>query len=302
MPAEFYDIAQIERYLTRGMDGEERSGFEALLKKDDNTRREVEAYRQLFEGFHALRSENFRQEMKSWETEWEQANTDDTELIEWYLTGELTGKARTRIENQMEEEEQFAREVAAYRQLHEGFTAARSEDFRQQVSSWEKEQAAVRRRLWPRLAAAAAILLLVGFGFRWYVQANFSTEAIVATYYQPPLEGATMGEGPLEQEAAGRSFAAANRLFQKGDYPGAYLAFDALLNQLPDVSIDNLTRSYLREQSEWSRLLSALAMDPPPFNIQEEARRIAAEDGHEFQSQAKRLLRKLQSPFYRLAN
>lgn len=309
MPSEFYDIDSLERYLTRRMAEEERAAFEGRLQQEEDLRRELAAYRPLLESFRALRAEDFRLQMQSWEEQWAQAGTDETELIEWYLDGELPGPARRRVEQRMAEDEAFSREVAAYRQLREGFDAARTEDFRTKLERWEKDRPARTARLWPRLAAAAAVLLLIGLGFNWYVQANFSAEAIAEAYYQPPPGGATMGEAPGLPEAVSQRFEAANRLFKEGRYPEAFQAFDALLAELPAAPIDELTRTFYRENSEWSRLLAALGMNagqspaqPPAFDLRAEARRIAATEGHEFQEPARALLRKLDSPLYHWAN
>lgn len=324
MPSDPYDIETIERYLTHRMEGSERTAFEARLQQDEGFRQEVQAYRPVLEGLYALSSEGFRQRLSAWEEEWAQAGADDTELIEWYLSGELAGKARAALEERMEKDEAFAREVAAYRQAFQGFEASRTEAFRHRMEEWEKEEnkkhpsrlrpersrAAARRPLWPRIAAAAAILLLLGFSFNWYLQANYSAGAIIEDYYQPPLDEATMGEEPGAQEAVSQSLQAAHRLFQQQDYLAAYQAFDNLLAQLPAAPIDGLSRTYYREQSEWSRLLAAVRLSSgrnpptptPPLDVKAEARRIASIEGHEFREPAQELLRKLDSPWYGWVN
>ena len=309
MPSEHYDIDTIERYLTHGMGKEERAAFEDRLQQDEGYRQELDAYQSVLGGFQALRGETFRRQMAGWEQQWAKAGNDDTELIEWYIQGELAGEARRQVEQRMQEDESFAREVAAYRQVHEGFEAARTEVFREKIVEWEKNtpqpaaiRVAARRPLWPRLAAAAAILLLLAFSFNWYLQANFSKTAIAGAYYRPPLDGATMGGEPTAEEAVSQSFQAAHRLFEQQQFPAAYQAFGALLARLPNAPIDELSRTNYRENSEWNRLLAALAMDTPPLDVPTEAQRIAATKGHEFQQQAQSLLRKLNAPWFRWVN
>jgi len=309
MPSEFYDIDSIERYLTRQMTAGERAEFEALLGRDEGYRRELAAYQPLMDGFQALRSESFRRQLTAWEAASDTSRADEAEYIEWYLSGELQGEARARIDQKITEDEAFAREVAGYRQLHEGFEAARTETFLKKMQGWEKKKAEKpalqpdgRRPLWPRLAAAAAILLLLGFSFNWYVQSSFSNGALVQAYYQPALNGGTMGEEQDDKESVARQYEEAHLLFKQQDYSAAYQAFGTLLGQLPAATIDELSRSYYRQHAEWNRLLAALAMASPPLNIEEETRRIASAQGHAFQQPAEKLLRKLQSPLYRWAN
>ena len=121
MPSEHYDIDAIARYLTHRMEGNERDAFEDQLQQDEGYRQELTAYQSVLGGFQALRNESFHLQIADWEQQWAQANTDDTELIEWYLRGELTGDARRQVEKRMGEDESFAREVAAYRQVQERF-------------------------------------------------------------------------------------------------------------------------------------------------------------------------------------
>lgn len=309
MPSEHYDIDNIERYLTHQMGKEERAAFEGQLQEDEGYSSEVAAYRQLLAGFQARRSENFRRQLAAWEQAAGNAHADEAEYIEWYLSGELKGEARTLVEKKAAEDEAFARELAAYRQIHEGFLAARSENFREKMQGWERGNAqkpsprlAARRPLWPRIAAAAAILLLAGFGFNWYVQNNFSGDALIGSYYRPsPGENMMGGEAPA-REAVSNRYEEAHRLFRQEDYQAAYQAFDALLAELPAAPIDSLSRSLYRQNSEWNRLLAALALQPPPFNPEEETRRIANTEGHAFRQQAGRLLKNLQSPLYKWAN
>lgn len=149
MPSEHYDIDNIERYLTHQMGKEERAAFEGQLQEDEGYSSEVAAYRQLLAGFQARRSENFRRQLAAWEQAAGNAHTDEAEYIEWYLSGELKGEARTLVEKKAAEDEAFARELAAYRQLHESFLAARSENFREKMQGWERENAQSPRPAWP---------------------------------------------------------------------------------------------------------------------------------------------------------
>ncbi|MCB0572746.1 MAG: hypothetical protein KDC66_23420 [Phaeodactylibacter sp.] len=309
MPSNLYDIEPIERYLLGQMEPAERVAFEALLQADEGHRAEVENYRRLFGGFAAIRSEAFRKLALLWEAEADAAS-DEVELIEWYLNGQLQGPGRNAFEERMLSDEHLAGEVEAYRQLHYGFSAARSEVFRDKLEGWESAKsspvalkAASRRPLLYRIAAAAAaVLLLAGFGLNWYANSHYSRPALVASYYQPPRSETIMGNDQPTLTTIAQQFTRANELFQKQHYAEAYQAFDGLLGSLPAAGLDKFNHQYFLEQSEWNRLLAAMAMDTPPLDPAGEARRIAGADGHEFQAEAKRLSRQLQSVWYKWAN
>lgn len=308
MPANLYNIETIERYLRRQMDTSEQAAFESQLEAEEGYRQEVAAYQQLLEGFDAARSEDFIGKLEGWEAQAEAAS-DEVELIEWYWNGALQGPGRVAFEERLQQDAGFAAEVAAYRQLFEGFDAARSENFIGKLEGWEKSQTpkpelrvAGRRPLLYRIAAAAAVLLLIGFGLNWYATAYYSNAVLVADYYQAPRSEAIMGANQPGLTEIARQFEQANALFQEKQYPEAYQAFDALLATLPSATLDNFNRRYYREQAEWNRLLAALALDNPPINLKEEVDRIANTEGHEFQPAAQKLSRQLQSVWYKWAN
>lgn len=309
MPSNNYDIEPIERFLLGQMEPGELAAFEARLLSDEGQRLEVSAYRQLFDGFAAVRSEVFRGQMQAWEAEGDAA-ADEAELIEWFWNGELQGPGRAAFEERLREDARLARETEAYGQLHKGFAGARSEDFRGKLESWEKAQSrqpelrvsARRPALYRIAAAAAAVLLLAAFGLNWYARHYYSAGSLAGAYYQPPRSETVMGEGQPGLTEIARQFAQANGLFQQGQYPAAYQAFDALLAILPTAALDNFNRRYYQEQSEWNRLLAALAMDDPPISPAEEARRIAGAQGHEFQAAARELSGKMNSAWYKWAN
>lgn len=309
MPSFPYDIEKIDRYLTGAMPPGEQEAFEAELQQEEGYRSELAAYQRLYEGFTAARAESFRHQMPGWETSL--AADSQVELIDWYLNGELHGPGLAAFEAHLERDEAFAREVNAYRQLREGFEAVAGEAFRGKIHAWEEAQparpalrVASRRPLLYRLAGAAAVLLVLGLALHWYAQANYAHPALVASYYQAPRSETVMGNGsqPGLSEVA-QSFEQAHALFQEPDFPAAYQAFDALLNNmLPSAELDNFNRQYYQEQAEWGRLMAVLAMPDPPFDARAEAKRIAAAEGHEFQPKAAALSRKMQSAWYRWAN
>ena len=308
MPSLPYDIEKIDRYLSGAMPPPEQEAFEAELRQEAGYREEVAAYRRLYEGLTAARAEAFRQQMAAWETA--VATEGELELIDWYLNGELQGAGRAAFEARLAQDAALAAELEAYRQLQEGFQAARGEAFREKIQHWESQQApksrlrpASRRPLLFRLAAAAAVLLILGLSLRWYAKVNYADTALAAQFYQAPLSETTLGDSrrPGLDEMA-QAFEQAHARFQQDDFPAAFAAFEALLQLLPAAELDPFNRQYYQEQADWGRLLAALAMPAPPLDVSAEAQRIAADERHEFQAQAAELARKLRSPLYRWAN
>lgn len=60
-------IERIERYLSGNMTAEEVREIENEILRDAELREEVEAYRTIFEGLEALRTEQFAERLKQWE-------------------------------------------------------------------------------------------------------------------------------------------------------------------------------------------------------------------------------------------
>jgi anti-sigma factor RsiW len=66
----------------------------------------------------------------------------DIEKIDRYLTGEMPPGEQEAFEAQLQQEEGYRSALAAYQRLYEGFSAARAESFRRQISDWEARLAA----------------------------------------------------------------------------------------------------------------------------------------------------------------
>ncbi len=303
-----WDIERIEKYLRGRLPTADRQRMQAAMQTDSALRREVEAYQVLLDGLDTLQTEVFSDQLADWETELRAA--DDTELINWFLEGQLTAAGNQQVEARIAEDPAFAEEVAAYRQLLQGFDAVADQQFRQQMEGWEKGKAeganqarlrAVSRRRWyPYAAAAAVALLIANISIYFYAQSNYTGPGITSTFYQAPLSDQTLGGEADASTALEGRFEYAHQQLQEQSYTAAFMAFDSLMREVPQAPLDDFNKTLLLEQAEWNRLLAAIGMDNPPIDPSAEARRISRQPGHEFAEPAAKVEKRLSSFLHRL--
>jgi anti-sigma factor RsiW len=191
MDAENWTTEQIEAYLRQALPAPEQAKLKADLEQDEQLRAEVAAYQQVLEGLDALQEENFRAQLDSWSAA--TASNDQTELIAWYLEGQLEPEGQKIVEDQMATDPAFREEVLAYQQLISGMEAAQDEDFRSKLEEWEAGMAqqsdsgktlkvVSRRPLWQYAAAAVGALLIALSTFSLYLKVNYSGPALSRAY------------------------------------------------------------------------------------------------------------------------
>lgn len=218
---------------------------------------------------------------------------DILENIEQYLRGRMTETERLDFEREMAADAALREEVEAYRRVFDGFQAARSEQFADKLLQWDtdSEQApmtakvvSIRRYLRP-LAAAAALLLLVGIGLRWYAVKHYSNQAIVASMYVAPNLSGTMGDAGQASESSFMNFVkSGNRDVTNGLYGAALLKFEHALDILPEAGLDEFTQKYWRDNLTWSMALARLAIGNPQWEL--DVQRIADDNSHEYRQKA----------------
>lgn len=218
---------------------------------------------------------------------------DILEKIEQYLRGRMTETERLDFEREMAADVPLREEVEAYRKIFDGFQAARSDQFAEKLLQWdaESDQAAtpakvvsIRHFLRP-LAAAAALLLLVGIGLRWYAVKHYSDKAIVASMYVAPNLSGTMGDAGQASESSFMTFVkSGNRDVTNGLYGTALLKFEHALDILPEAGFDEFTQKYWRDNLSWSMALSRLAKGDPQWEL--DVQRIANDNSHEYRQKA----------------
>lgn len=311
MDAENWTPEQIEAYLRQALPTPEQAKLKADLEQDEQLRAEVAAYQRVLEGLDALQEQNFRAQLDSWSAE--TAANDQTELITWYLEGQLKPEGQQVVEARMAADPAFREEVMAYRQLIGGMEAAQDEDFRNKLEDWEAGRAqqadsgntlkvVSRRPLWQYAAAAVGALLIALSTFSLYLKVIYSGSALSRAYYESPISERTMGGENAESTPLQERMDFAHRQLIGKEYNAAFMAFDSLMREIPRSNLDDFNKTLLLEQAGWNRLLAATAMDNPPIDVIAEARRIRTTPGHEYAGKAEQLLNDLESRWYRWAN
>ncbi len=299
MDRKVYTIEEIEAYCRELMPLEDRLQLKQQLEVDETLREQVQAFQPIFAGFSALQDIRFAKQMTQWEEEGR--GTDDMELAEWYLQGELGERATQAVEQRQKGDPGFEKKIESQKVLLDSFAAAQSEAFSQKMQQWEpKETTPLKvksRSPWiRRLSIAASFLVLAAVGLNWYISSQYSNQALFAAFYQSPNVGGTMGGATNSEFQV--AFAAAHRLLQAKDFPAANTAFQQIKQQLETTSFDPLAQQYYTDNVAWSGLLAQLGLGQTDASFYTELDRIAGNSQHEYQEQAIALRSKLNSIFY----
>lgn len=299
MDRKVYTIEEIEAYCRELMPLADRLQLEQQLQADEALREQVQAFQRIFVSFAALQDIRLSQQMTQWDEEGRETN--DMELAEWYLQGELGERAQQAVEERQKEDRDFEKKIVTQKVLLDSFAAAQSEAFSQKMQQWEpKETSPLKvksRSPWiRRLSIAASFLLLAVVGLNWYISSQYSNQALFAAFYQSPNVGGTMGQQTNSQFQ--EAFAAAHRQLQAKDFLAANTAFQQIKLQLETTSFDPLAQQYYTDNVAWSGLLAQLGLGQTDGKFYTELDRIADKAEHEYQEQAIALRSKLNSIFY----
>lgn len=232
-------------------------------------------------------------------------NYNDISYIETYLSGAMDSTERQAFEAQLATDEAMRAEVAAFRQIFTGFDGLKGEAFKKDVAEWAAEAKTKTsreivpiktegkpRQMWPRLAVAATIVLLVGIGMAWWGGRQYSDVAIAERNYVAPLSGDTMGDNPKMEEIEAQ-FEAAHKSFQAGKYADAAGQFDQFLLRLEGSPflVDELTKDFYIENAQWTGLLAKFAAgEIKEAEMKATLEKIAADPMSEYAEKAKEML------------
>lgn len=296
MDDKVYTLEEIEAYCLGQFSKEEQLAFEQQLSSEDSLQRGVNFMRSILDGFSAMATQRFQQNMEHWSEELQEQ--DDVELIEWYLRDELGPSAKQYVEQRRQADTEFDALFHSQQAVLEGFEALQADSFAHQLNTWEKESQDKPpiKQLNPwvrRLSIAASIALLVGFGGWGYMKNQYSNQKLFAALYQSPNIGGTLGGASID--AFKEEFSAAHRNLQISDFQDAIRQFVDLGATLEKLELDPLAKSYYQNNIEWSLLLARLGNDQLDDGFQAELERMANDEAHEYQTQAKTLQDKLNS-------
>ncbi len=207
------------------------------------------------------------------------SNFNDISHIESYLKGEMVDAERQAFEHQLASDEALQQNVAAYRQIFDGFKGMKEKAFAEEVAKWTEEarsrfdETATTRKvisskpdakvisLWKRVAVAASFILLIGMAAAWWNSQRYTNIYMVQNAYSPTLSSSTMGETALQATELENTFELGHQFFQNKNYMEAIQQFDqvtATLEANPEL-LDKLTRKFYLENAKWTKLLAQFA-------------------------------------------
>jgi hypothetical protein len=264
---------------------------------------------------------------------------DNTDRLEAYLYNTMTADERASFETELAANSDLAAALAAQRAEHRFFELAMQADLRKEITVWRQEETAVLNvvthgvapkdrnekdtkivamsppknvvplsRYIFRFAAAASILLVIGFGIKTaFFTPNVSNLDLAMRYYDAPSIGSKSNETltDIEKNIKDGQFQAAlsalNALnepteavqiaFLKGHCQFKLAQFaDAVrtFEQIPTATNDPLSI----ERSEWLLLLSKLAVGAPKAEWQSLLNKITS-DGHAYRKQGLELKKQI---------
>jgi hypothetical protein len=294
-------LAQLEALRAGRLSEKEHEKLRhALDELQNGEKEETAAFNQLWNAWDALHFEEQGAKFAEMDAGWQA--TDDAEIVEWYLKGELSPANQQTVETRKANDPAFAQLLDEQAQLSSGFLNLKDDDFRQQLRKWEKEAQKPTAKLhnlrsnWLRLGAiAASVLILMVAGASWFSQQNYSDEALVERFYKQPPTGNTMGAGTTEEEAYLKSFAAAHNALESKDYPQAARLFSALSTQLPPENLNTEDLKYYQDNLDWSIVLAKIGEGKPEAEINARLERIIGDEQHTYYREAVALKKDLGS-------
>jgi hypothetical protein len=293
-------LMQLEALRAGKLNEDEHKKLRLALDKLPNGEEETRAFNQLWNAWDALHFEEQGAKFAEMDVAWQA--TDDTELADWYIKGQLSEANQQVIETRKVNDPSFAKLLEEQVQLNSGFHDLKDDDFRQKLRKWEKDENKPTAKLhglrsnWKRLGViAASVLVLMVAGANWFAQQNYSDEAIVTRFYKQPPLGNTMGAGAVEEDAYLDSFATAHNSLKEQDFAEAIRQFEALNTQLPPASFKEDDLKYYQDNLDWSIVLAKVGEGRPEAEIYARLLRIIGDQEHTYYKEAVALQKDLGS-------
>lgn len=291
-------LIKMENAHQRKLSEKDKTALEAIIDSEIHLKQEVEGYKEIWQGFDALKSYQQAQLFQQWEQDW--LVHDETELIEWYVNDELGEATTKKLNNKYKNNTEFATKVDSFKAIQGGFNSLKSEDFRTKMEKWQMPAQEQKRPVtlsvsWKRkLAIAASILLLISASFAWWSQDQVSNASLVAVHYQAPATGNNLsGETAIGDYL--KAFAQAHFFMNEKEYPDAIKFFRSLKKQTQPTEWPESERKHYLENIEWNLLLALMANDRADEEFYKNLEKIATNTSHEYQGKAIELRKDLAS-------
>lgn len=152
---------------------------------------------------------------------------DKEVLIQKYLQGTLSDTEEQLFQEYIENDPSFANDIPFYEGLNYAFAKADYEQTKAQLHSFYKEE---KRSSWRKWSIAATVLVLIGLGSLWYVNAIDSSEKLYAQYFEPYKN---VVQPIVRGEAVKTTRELAFKAYDEGNYKEAIIHLNALLNDTP---------------------------------------------------------------------
>lgn len=239
------------------------------------------------------------------------------EHIKSYLNGALTETEKQAFQEQMADDITLQKEVEAYQTIFNGLNHLADDNFEEEVIQWSNslrdkklslslQNGKVKRSiLFRRIAIAASIVLLAGFGLSWWSSQNYSNDALADQFYSAPLSTQTMGNNqdallkPLH-----KLFEKAHEQYQNQEYQKASQTLNDLSAILKgnEQQMDALRFKFYKENVEWTSILTDLKLGRFTSSSEKLLSEIANNSKHGYNEQAKSLQNDLNSFWRSLGN
>ena len=302
MPSKEIDINQIEKYIDHQLDASEKLAFEKELQQNPELAQALQDYRKIFEGLKLNQNSNFKDNLQAWSQEWQELDTENFQLIHWYLEGVLSPNVKQQVESKMESDTGFKDKVSAYQKIFEGFQTERDQTFRKKLASFarayeqqHKKPARIISLPARWTIAAAVVILLLGIGLNWMAESRFSNEAFFSDSYQPWLKENVMGKEAIPMDTFAILLENAHQFMEEKQFAAAEAAFQNIIPQIENAQLDAFNKNYFLENAQWNLLLARLAQNKIDNVFMGQLQVIADNPEHSYHQKAQALQRNLSS-------
>ena len=213
------------------------------------------------------------------------------ERLEAYLGGTMSKDERVIFDSELALDQSLREELEKHKKAHQAITYMNRKELKQKLETIDAEsvfpakQARIRK-LVLRVAAAASIVLLVGFGIVFttgYFEQESSLADLSEEYFVPTIPESFRGENDQNTSSFEEQLVQADLLYQNGDYAGAIVEYKRL--SLIDHTLNDL--------ADWNLLMSYLLSESHQSEFKNLLNRIVADQRHMYQERARRLQKEL---------